>query len=112
MDRSDWIDRHVLAAILLQLLGYAALSALVPHSDFAAVVEPLQGVPVLVLLPVALLAVPAVVLATGLGVVLSAVGFQSTTALVLVCIYVVSVLSRWTYRRVFLHARPANASPP
>ena len=100
MERSPVFDRYVVAGVLLQLVGYAALSALVPHSDFAAVVEPLQQVPAILLVPVAVLAVPAVVLAIGLGAGLSLVGLRPTTALVLMGACVVSVFGLWAYRRL------------
>lgn len=96
--RSPFFDGYVVAAVLLQLVGYAALSALVPHGDFAAVFEPLQRVPTVLLVPVAILAVPAVVLATALGAVLSIVGLQPTTVLVIISAYIVSVVGVWAYR--------------
>jgi hypothetical protein len=97
--RTDLIDGSVVAAILLQLAGYAALSALVPHSDFAASVEPLHNLPPSLLIPIAILAIPAVVVAIALGVLVSVVGLQPTTVLVLISIYLVSVTSLWVYRR-------------
>lgn len=98
MARSPFFDRYVVATVLLQLVGYAALSALVPHSDFAAVVEPLQRVPTILLVPIAVLAVPAVVLAIALGAILSIVGLQPTTVLVIISAYIVSVVGLWAYR--------------
>lgn len=98
--RSTFFDRYVVATVLLQLVGYAALSAIVPHSDFAAVVAPLQRVPTILLVPVAVLAIPAVVLAIALGVILSIVGVRPTTVLVLISAYIVSVVGLWAYRRV------------
>ena len=100
MTRSDWSNKYVIAAVLLQLVGYAALSALVPHSDFATIVAPLQSLPTILLVPVALIAIPAVVIATALGAVLAAVGLQPTTALVLVGAYLVSISGLWGYRRI------------
>ena len=99
MKRTDLIDGYVVAAILLQLAGYGALSALVPHSDFAASVEPLRNLPPILLIPIAILAIPAVVVAIALGVLVSVVGLQPTTVLVLISIYLVSVTSLWVYRR-------------
>lgn len=81
MNRSDWVNKYILAAVLLQFVGYAALSALVPHSDFATVVEPLQRLPAVLLVLVALVAVPAVVIAIALGALLAVVGLQPTIAL-------------------------------
>ena len=100
MNRSDWLDEHVVAGVLLQLVGYAALSALVPHSDFATVVEPLRRLPAVLLVLVALVAVPAVIVAVALGALLAAAGLQPTNTLVLVGAYLVSVASLWGYRRV------------
>lgn len=100
LSRSPFFDRYVVATVLLQLVGYAALSALVPHSDFAAVFEPLQRIPTILLVPVAILAVPAVVLAIALGAILSLVGLQPTTVLVLISAYIVSVVGLWAYRRL------------
>lgn len=100
MNRSDWIDKYIIAVVLLQLVGYAALSALVPHSDFATVVEPLQRLPAVLLVLVALIAVPAVVIAVALGAFFAAVGLQPTKTLVLAGAYLVSVASLWGYRQV------------
>jgi hypothetical protein len=97
--RTDLVDGYVVAAILLQLAGYAALSALVPHGDFAAGVDPLRQVPPILLVPIAILAVPAVVVAIALGALISVVGLQPTTVLVLISIYLVSVTGLWVYRR-------------
>lgn len=94
------LDRYVVVAAVVQLAGYAALSALVPHSEFAAVVEPLQRVPPMLLIPVAVLAVPAVAVAIAFGAALSAVGLQPTVLLVFLSVYLVSVASAWTVRRV------------
>lgn len=102
MNRSDWIDASVVAGVLLQLVGYVALSALVPHGDFATVVEPLQRLPAVLLVPVALTAVPAVIIAVALGALLAAVGLQPTIALVLVGAYLVSVASLRIYRRIIV----------
>lgn len=99
MNRADLIDRYVVAAVLGQLAGYAALSALVPHSDFAAVVEPLRLVPPILLVPVAILALPAVVVAIAPGGLISVVDFRPTTVLVLISICLVSVASLWIYRK-------------
>lgn len=100
MKRPPLFDRYVVAVVLVQLVGYAALSALVPHGDFAAVVEPLQRVPTVLLVPVAVFAVPAVIVAVLFAALLSAVGVQPTTALTLFSVYVLSVASLWAYRRV------------
>lgn len=91
--------RYVVAGVLVQLLGYAALSALVPHGEFTVILEPLRRVPVVLLVPVALVAVPAVVLALALGALLSVVGVQPGIVVVIVSTYVVSVASLGIYRR-------------
>ena len=94
------LDRYVGVAVLIQIVGYAALSAMIPHSDYSSLVEPLQRVPVLVLIPFAIVAIPALVIALILGGVLSVVGVQPTNALVFISIYLVGVASVWGYRRV------------
>jgi hypothetical protein len=63
----------------VQGVGYAALLAVVPHSEPTAVVTLLGRVPTPVLLPFALLALPAVVVALALGTVLSLVGLSPTS---------------------------------
>jgi putative Mn2+ efflux pump MntP len=100
MNRSDWVNKYIVAGVLLQFVGYAALSALVPHSDFATVVEPLQRLPAVLLVLVALVAVPVVVIAIALGALLAVVGLQPTIALVLVGAYLVSIAGLWVYRRI------------
>jgi len=52
------------------------------------------------LVAVAVLAVPAVVLALALDAVLSIVGLQPTTALLLVSTYIVGVVGVWVSRRL------------
>lgn len=93
------LDRYVLGGVALQLAGYAALSAVIPHSDLATVVDPLRTVPTVLLVPVALLGLPAVALAVGLGTVLSLVGIQPGLWLVLVSAYLVSVIASWALQR-------------
>jgi putative Mn2+ efflux pump MntP len=100
MNRSDWVNKYIVAGVLLQFVGYAALSALVPHSDFATAVEPLQRLPAVLLVLVALVAVPVVVIAIALGALLAVVGLQPTIALVLVGAYLVSIAGLWVYRRI------------
>jgi hypothetical protein len=91
VNRSDWGNKYLIAAVLLQLVGYAALSALVLHGDFATAVEPLQRLPAVLLVLVALIAVPAVFIAIALGALLAVVGPRPTIALVLVGAYLVSI---------------------
>jgi hypothetical protein len=97
---STIFNRYVVAGVLLQLLGYAALSALVPHSEFTAFVEPLRRAPIILLVALSLLAIPAVIVALVVGAPFSLVGFQPTGLLVLVSTYIVSVVVRLGYRRV------------
>lgn len=94
------VDRYVGAAVLIQFIGYAALSALIPHSDYSSLVEPLQRVPVLLLVPFAAVAVPAFVLALVFGRTLSLIGVQPTNALIVISIYLVGVASVAGYRKV------------
>lgn len=95
-----WGDRYVVAGVLIQLFGYAALSALVPYSDFTVVVEPLQRVPVILLVPVALVAVPAVLVAIALGALLAVVGLRPHIGLVFMSMYLVSVAGRWIHHHM------------
>ena len=104
------VDRTVVGIVLVQVVGYAALSALVPHGEFSALVEPLQRVPVVVLIPVSILAIPAVVLALVFGALLSIVGLRPTTVSVLLGMYVIGVgiASLWAHRkRAHRASRPA-----
>lgn len=65
---------RVLAALLLQLIGYAAILVLFPHGDPSSLVEALSGVPPVVLIPLAIPAIPATLLAIAVGVGLAAAG--------------------------------------
>lgn len=94
------VDKYIVATVLLQLVGYAALSVLIPHSDFTTVVEPFQRLPAVLLVPVALMALPAVVVANALGALVVTVGLQPPNTLVLVGAYLVSVAGLWVYRRI------------
>lgn len=99
------VNKYVGAAVLIQFVGYAALSALIPHSDYASLVEPLQRVPVLLLVPFAITAIPALVLALAFGGILSVVGAQPTNVLVVISIYLVGVASVWGYRKIKSNGR-------
>lgn len=94
------VNRYVGVAVLTQFIGYAALSALIPHSDYSSLVEPLQRVPVLLLVPFAAVAIPALVLTLMFGGALSLIGVQPTNALVVISIYLVGVASVLGYRKV------------
>jgi hypothetical protein len=71
--------RRVLALGLVQVVGYAALLTVAPHSQPTAVVGVLDGIPTPLLLPFAPVAIPAVVIAVGLGAVLSVAGVSPTS---------------------------------
>jgi len=91
VDRRDLAGRTVIALTAVQLVGYAALSAVVAHSDLAPVVGALRAVPTVLLLPLALVGVPAVVVAVAVGAVLSLAGLRPTTVLVVRSAYGLSV---------------------
>jgi hypothetical protein len=109
VDRSLLLDRRVVVAFALQILGYAALLAVYPHSELSPVVETLRAVPTILLLPFALPAVPAFLLTLALGGILSLVGLppQSLPAILLargdvlffISAYAVGVASAWANRR-------------
>ena len=62
------------AAVVLQVVGYAALLVLFRHGDPTSVVEALSGVPAAILIPLAVPAIPATLVATAVGAVTAAVG--------------------------------------
>lgn len=93
-------NKYVGIAVLIQLVGYAALSALIPHGDYSSLVEPLQRVPVLLLGLFAVVAIPTLVIALILGGMLSFIGVQPTNAVVFISIYLVGVASVWVYRKI------------
>lgn len=103
LDRSLLLNRRVLVALVLEVVGYAALLAVYPHGEPSAVVEGLQAVPVVVLVVLALPAIPAVVVTIAAGAVLARSGLppESIPALLLVrgdvvffaCAYAVAVAS-------------------
>lgn len=74
IDRSLLLNRRVLVAFGLQVVGYAALLAVYPHSEPSAIVEALRPVPAVVLVLVALPAIPALVLTIVVGAVLGPLG--------------------------------------
>lgn len=109
VDRSLFMNRRVAVAFVFQILGYAALLAVYPHSELSPVVETLQGVPTLLLIPFVLPALPAFALTLALGGILSLVGLppQSLPAILLargdvlffVAAYTVAVASGLINRR-------------
>lgn len=109
LDRSLLLNRRVLVALLLQVLGYATLLAVYPHSEPSATVETLQAVPSVVLVLVALPAIPALALTIAVGAVLGLFGLppESTPAILLArgdvlffaCAYAVAVASAWVAAR-------------
>ena len=74
LDRSLLLDRRVVVAFVLQVVGYAALLAVYPHSEPSAVVVALGRLPTLLLVPFALPALPALALTLLVGGALSLVG--------------------------------------
>lgn len=109
LDRSRLVNRRLTVAFVLQVVGYAALLAVYPHSEPSAVVEALQWLPTPLLLVVALPALPALALTLAVGAVLSLVGVapESVPAVLLArgdvlffaCAYVVAVASGPVSRR-------------
>lgn len=103
--RPQFFDRRVLVALVLQVVGYAALLAVYPHSEPSAIVEAVRIVPSPVLVAIALPALPAVALAVLVGAVLVQFGLPpaSIPALLLArgdvlffaSAYVVGVASAW-----------------
>ena len=100
---SSFPDARVVAALCLQVAGYAALLALLSPETSTAVVEALAGVPAVVLIPIAVPAAPAALLALALGAALGAVGLPPASVpavllargdvVFLVCAYVVGVVA-------------------
>ena len=98
------LNGRVVAAFLLQVAGYAALLALLSPETQTAVVEALAGVPAVVLIPLAVPATPAALLALAVGAVLGAVGlppasvpavlFAPGDVVFFICAYVVGVVAQ------------------
>jgi hypothetical protein len=109
VDGSLLLNRRVAVAFALQTLGYAALLAVYPHSELSPVVEGLQAVPTVLLVPFALPAIPAFLLTLVLGGILSALGLspQSLPAVLLargdvvffISASAIGVASAWANRR-------------
>ena len=105
VDRSLLLNRRVVVAVLIQIVGYAALLAVFPHSEPSAFVEALGVIPWILLIPFAIPAIPATVLTIAIGAILSALGLspEAIPALLLargdvlffVSAYVVGVGSAW-----------------
>ena len=97
------LNGRVVAALVIQLVGYAALLALLSPETSTAVVGALAGAPPVVLIPLAVPAAPAALLALAVGAALGAVGLPpaSVPAVLLargdvvffVCAYVVGVVA-------------------
>ncbi len=68
------LNARVVAALVLQVVGYAALLALLSPAELAGPVDAIAGVPAVVLIPLAVPATPAALLALAVGAVLGAVG--------------------------------------
>ena len=98
------LNGRVVATLLVQLAGYAALLALLSPEASTAVVDALAGAPPVVLIPLAVPATPAALLALAVGAALGAVGLSpaSVPAVLLapgdvvffVCAYVVGIVAR------------------
>jgi hypothetical protein len=109
VDRSLLVNLRVAVAFVLQILGYAALLAVYPHSELSPIVQMLQAVPTILLIPFAFPAIPAFLLTLAFGGVLSLVGLppQSFPTILLargdvlffISAYVVGVASTWANRR-------------
>lgn len=109
LDRSLLLNRRVAVAFVLQVVGYAALLAVFPHSEPSAVVEALQRVPAVLLIPFALPALAALALTLLVGAALSLAGLppESLPALLLargdalffLCSYLVGVVAAWATER-------------
>lgn len=103
LDRSLLLNRRVVVAIVLQVVGYAALLAVYPHSEPSAIVESLYAVPTVVLVIVALPAIPSLVLTIVVGAFFGLLGLppESIPAILLArgdvlffaCAYAVAVAS-------------------
>ena len=97
------LNARVVAAFLVQLVGYAALLALLSPEAPTAVVEALAGIPAVVLIPLAVPAAPAALFTFAVGAVLGAVGlppasvpavlFAPGDVVFFVCAYVVGVIA-------------------
>lgn len=104
-DRTVLLNGRVLVALVLQVVGYAALLAVYPHSEPSSLVETLHAAPTVVLVVVALPAVPALVLTLVVGAVLGLLGLQPASipailltrgdVLFFACAYPVAVASGW-----------------
>lgn len=79
LNRSLLLNRRVAVAFVIQVVGYAALLAVYPHSATSGVVDALQGIPTVVLLPFALPALPALALTLLAGGLLSLVGLSPSS---------------------------------
>lgn len=103
------VNRRVVVAFFIQLLGYAALLAVFPHSELSPIVETLRGIPAILLIPFALPAIPAFLLTLLSGAILSAIGappetlpavlFARGDVVFFACAYAVGVASAWTNRK-------------
>jgi hypothetical protein len=73
-ERPRLLAGRVVAAVVLQVVGYAAILVLFSHDDPTSVVEALSGVPAVILIPLAVPAIPATFAATAVGAVTTAAG--------------------------------------
>lgn len=109
LDRSRLFNGRVVVAVVLQVVGYAALLAVYPHSEPSAIVESLRAVPAAVLVPLALPALPALAVTIVVGAVLALLGLPPETipaillargdVLFFASAYAVAVASAWVAAR-------------
>jgi hypothetical protein len=109
-ERPRLLAGRVVAAVVLQMVGYAALLVLFPQGDPTSIVEALSGVPAVILIPLAVPAIPATLVALAVGAVTTAAGLppESIPAILLasgdVFVYasavVVAVGAAWLQERL------------
>jgi hypothetical protein len=108
----NWIRSagYVLIAFVVQIVGYAALLTIFPHSQVTPLIIELRALPTVVLSVLAAFAIPAVLLGLGLGAALSvalgvrpesfpAVLLADGDVFVLICAAVLAVGSALVVRR-------------
>ena len=73
-ERPRLLAGRVVAAVVLQVVGYAAIIVLFSHDDPTSVLEPVSRIPAVILIPLAVPAIPATLVATAVGAVTTAAG--------------------------------------
>lgn len=109
---STFVNRYVLLLFVVQIVGWVGLVATFDHSPGSVVgwVQTLPELVRLLLLPLGILSIPALILALGVGWVLSLVGRPPASipplligqgdALVFASVYVVAVGGAWGIARI------------